>query len=153
MGGLDLRIGISAFACSVVIVNWITSHIFAVHWNWYRPHYGTEFRIELIDATTEKPVGTGLITTQGMLQQQRDYLVEEKRVPFLSFVRPIRFEGTRRLMLELRAGFKSGFSTAEYYTSGKGIASGGDARPGKHPQYRHCKRFVPRTLALTNFNC
>ena len=70
-----------------------------------------------------------------MLQQQRDYLVEEKRVPFLSFVRPIRFEGTRRLMLELRAGFKSGFSTAEYYTSGKGIASGGDARPGKHPQY------------------
>lgn len=81
------------------------------------------------------PVGTGLITTQGMLQQQRDYLVEEKQVAFLSFVRPIRFEETRHLMLELRAGFKSGFSTSEYFTSGKGIASGGDARPGKMPLY------------------
>jgi len=97
-----------------------------------RPHYGTEFRIELIDATTDKPVGTSLITTQGLLQEQRDYLVEEKKVPFLSFVRPIRFEGTRRMVKELRAGLKPGFSSSEYYASRTGgVSTDGEVRPGK----------------------
>lgn len=98
-----------------------------------RPHYGTEFRVELIDATTDKPVGTCLLTTQGLAQQQRDFLVEEKRVPFLSFLRPIRFEGTRRLVMELRAGFKSGFSSTDYYSADKGGASSdGEIKPGRY---------------------
>jgi len=113
----------------VVVYQWL---IFLVLNILHRPHYGTEFRVELIDATTDKPVGTCLLTTQGLAQQQRDFLVEEKRVPFLSFLRPIRFEGTRRLVMELRAGFKSGFSSTDYYSADKGGASSdGEIRPGR----------------------
>lgn len=93
---------------------------------WHRPHYGTEFRIELIDASTDKPVGTGLITTQGMLQQQRDFLIEEKRVAFLSFLRPTPFTDMRRIAIELRAGLKSGFSS-DFFSPGKTLASTVDA--------------------------
>ena len=68
-----------------------------------------EYRLEVIDATTDRAVGTGFLTTQGLLQQQRDYLVEEKRVPFLSFLRaPIRCTELRPLVVELRTGFKPG---------------------------------------------
>lgn len=38
-----------------------------------------EYRIDVVDATNDKVIGTGLITAQGLLQQQRDFLVEEKR--------------------------------------------------------------------------
>ena len=43
------------------------------------PHYEMEYRIDVVDATNDKVIGTGLITAQGLLQQQRDFLVEEKR--------------------------------------------------------------------------
>jgi hypothetical protein len=85
----------------------------------FRPHYGMEYRIDVIDATTDKSIGAGLITTQGLLQQQRDYLLEEKRLPFLSFVRkPIRFSEMRRIVIELRAGLKNGYSN-DFYTPAK----------------------------------
>jgi hypothetical protein len=75
-----------------------------------------EYRIDVIDATTDKAIGTGLITTQGLLQQQRDYLVEEKRLPFLSFLlKPIRFADMRRIVIELRAALKHGYSS-DFYT-------------------------------------
>lgn len=96
----------------------------------HRLHYGTEFRIECVDASTDKPIGTSLITTQSLLQQQRDYLIEEKKVPFLSFVRPIRFTELRRITVELRAGLKSGFST-DFFSPTKAVSPDGDARPGK----------------------
>ena len=35
-------------------------------------HYGTEFKIEVVDAMTDRPVGTKILTTQGLLQWQRD---------------------------------------------------------------------------------
>lgn len=96
-----------------------------------RTHYGTEFRIELVDASTERVMGTCLITTQGLLQSQRDYLVEEMRVPLLSFLRPFRFVEMRRVILELRAGFKSGFSSTDYFASSKrGCLSDAEIQPG-----------------------
>jgi hypothetical protein len=101
-----------------------------------RPHYGTEFRIELVDATTDRTIGTGLITTQGLLQQQRDYLIEDQRVPFITFLRPIRFTDVRRLVIELRAGVKSGFSF-DFYAQPKGTSSDGEAKPGRCGLYIH----------------
>lgn len=98
---------------------------------WNSPHYGTEFRIELIDATTDKPIGKSLITTQGLLQQQRDYLVEEKRVPFLSFVRPIRFTEMRHVTIELRSGIKNGFSTDFFLPAKKSSSTDDDVHPGR----------------------
>jgi hypothetical protein len=94
-----------------------------------RPHYGMEYRLDVIDATTDRVVGTGLIATQGLLQQQRDYLVEEKRVPFLSFFRkPIQFTELRPLVVELRMGYKMG---VDFFTPAKTrVSSDGDMHTG-----------------------
>lgn len=88
-----------------------------------------EYRLDVVDATTDRVVGTGFITTQGLLQQQRDYLVEEKRVPFLSFFRkPIRFTELRPLVVELRMGFKAG---VDFFTPAKSrVSSDGDMHTG-----------------------
>ena len=82
-------------------------------------HYGTEFRIEVIDATTDKPVGTSLLTTQGLLQMQRDNLIAEEGLTIssiLSYGR--RQRNMRKFHLELRTGVKSGFGL-DFYNSGK----------------------------------
>ena len=82
-----------------------------------------EYRIDVIDAATDKAIGTGLITAQGLLQQQRDYLVEEKRIPFLSFLlKPILFTEMRRIVIELRAALKNGYSN-DFYTPVKSRSS------------------------------
>jgi hypothetical protein len=107
-----------------------------------RPHYGTEFRIELIDATTDRPMGKGLLTTQGLLQQQRDYLIEEKRAPFLSFLRPIKFTDLRHLTIEFRGGLKNGFSTDFFSTSKKSSTTDEELRPGR--QESPLSRFMRR---------
>lgn len=107
------------------------SYSFLTYRSYVRSHYGTEFRIECVDATTDRPIGTGLITTQGLLQQQRDYLIEEKGVPFLSFIRPIRFTELRRISIELRAGLKSGFSSDFYSPTSKTVLSDSESRPGE----------------------
>jgi hypothetical protein len=71
-----------------------------------RKHYGTVFRIDVIDATTDKAIGSSIVTTQGILQRQRDFLIEEKQMPFLYFLMqgPLQFDKVRRLVLELRTG-------------------------------------------------
>jgi hypothetical protein len=47
-----------------------------------------------------------IITTQGILQQQRDYLIEEKGMPYLYFLMqgPLKFTRLRRIAIELRTG-------------------------------------------------
>jgi hypothetical protein len=70
-----------------------------------------EFRLEVIDASTDLPVGTTLLSTHGILQDQRDMLVAEHGVSLFQFIQgPIRFEGKRTISLALRTGVKSGFS-------------------------------------------
>jgi hypothetical protein len=93
------------------------------------PHYGTEFKIECIDAVTDKPIGSGLITTQGTLQEQRDYLIEEQKVPMLAFLRPLRFRGLRRKVIELRGGLKNGYSN-EFFSPTKENSKSNEARAG-----------------------
>ena len=82
-----------------------------------------EYRIDVVDATNDKVIGTGLITAQGLLQQQRDFLVEEKRSPFLSFIlKPIHFTEMRRVVIELRAALKHGYRN-DFYTPLKSRSS------------------------------
>lgn len=72
-------------------------------------HYQQDFYIEVVDAITDKPVGTSVLTTQGVLQQQRDLMIEEGKLSILTFgSKPPAFKGKRRMTLELRAGVKSG---------------------------------------------
>jgi hypothetical protein len=75
-------------------------------------HYGVEFRLEVIDASTDTTVGTTLLTTHGMLQDQRDMLIAHDGASlFQTFRGPLRWRGKRLLRLELRAGVKSGFGS------------------------------------------
>lgn len=55
-------------------------------------------------------MGCCVLTTQGLLQQQRDLMIEEGQMPILCFGKPPAFKGKRRMALELRAGVKSGVS-------------------------------------------
>lgn len=65
-----------------------------------------------MDALTDKPVGTGVITTQGILQQQRDLMIERGTMSILNVgKKPPVFKGKQRLVLELRTGVKSGISS------------------------------------------
>jgi len=92
----------------------------------FRPHYGTEFRIELVDATSDKPVGSSLVTTQTLLQRQRDAVVKKYGIPFLSAFRDNRTnECTQHLELDLRTGMKSGYSS-DFYAPPKIQSSGSD---------------------------
>lgn len=78
-----------------------------------------EYKIEVLDATTDKPVGNALLMTQALLQQQRDELVAQKGVS--AFVPPAGQSAKpqkRRVLLELRTGLKSGFSS-DYFVSPK----------------------------------
>jgi hypothetical protein len=112
----------------IICPNYLISMLlfFFFFFHMFRPHYGMEYRIDVIDATTDKAIGTGLITTQGLLQQQRDYLLEEKQLPFLSFIRkPIHFTEMRRIVIELRAGLRNGYSN-DFYTPAKSRLSSSD---------------------------
>jgi hypothetical protein len=57
-------------------------------------------------------------------------MVEKGGVGLLSFLEgPTKFEGKRRLVLELRTGLKSGFGS-EFFAHSKG-QSAAESRPGK----------------------
>uniref|UniRef100_A0A6U6GSS3 C2 domain-containing protein n=1 Tax=Odontella aurita TaxID=265563 RepID=A0A6U6GSS3_9STRA len=87
-------------------------------------HFGVEFRIEVLDANTDRPVGTSLLTTQGLLQRQRDALSTESGLTLRTLLdprsqRPLR--GT--VKLELRTGVKSGFGL-DFFNAAKMKGSG-----------------------------
>ena len=70
-----------------------------------------EFRLDVIEASTDKVMGTTVITTQGLLQEQRDILINKDGVSLLQFLKsPLTWTGMRKLKLELRAGIKQGGS-------------------------------------------
>jgi hypothetical protein len=67
--------------------------------------YGREFRLDVVDANTDKPVGTTVLTTQGMLQNQRDLVIQQEGVSLLQLFRgPVQCKGERMMKLELRTG-------------------------------------------------
>ena len=82
-------------------------------------HYGTEFRIEILDASSDASIGSSLITTQGLLQWQRDKVASEGALSFSTIKYQQPLEGQKRnAILELRTGVKSGFGL-DFYKSGK----------------------------------
>jgi len=83
------------------------------------PHYGMEYKIEVIDAGTNKPVGTHLLPVQALLQWQRDSVIEEKGFSYFRISQAWNHHvEKKKTMLELRSGVKSGFG-ADYFISSK----------------------------------
>lgn len=86
-----------------------------------RPNYGTEYRIDLVDAYSDKPIGMAVLTVQGLLQQQRDTMVAADGFAVINpFQRPVGCTEKRRWRLELRAGTKN----EDYFASTKGRKTG-----------------------------
>lgn len=56
-------------------------------------HYGMEFKLELIDANSDEAVGIALITAQGVLQEQRDRLLNNPDFSVWSLFDPKKFSG------------------------------------------------------------
>jgi hypothetical protein len=99
-----------------------------------------------VDGATDKPVGVTLLTTQSLLQEQRDYLIEQGDMPLFLFRKgPITFEGKRRLVLELRTGLKTGFGS-DFFEAAKGPSISGPG-PGK---YDHLQVMMKRYPCLTS---
>lgn len=82
------------------------------------PHYGMEYKLEVVDANTDKPVGSCLLSAQGLLQLQRDELTKRWDQLLLSLLHLRQDSETRRIKLELRTGVKDGFGL-NYYNSTK----------------------------------
>jgi hypothetical protein len=89
-----------------------------------------------VDGATDQPVGVTLLTTQSLLQQQRDFLVEQGDMSLFQFHKgPVTFEGKRRLVLELRTGLKSGFGS-DFFEASKGPSTPGPGPgPGKYDHF------------------
>lgn len=94
--------------------------------------YAMEYRIELVDASSEKPVGTTLLTAQTLLQLQRDEMIAVKGISAFvqGFRNPMRYAKQRRLALELRTGLKSGFGS-DYFIPAKTKAATGESKAGE----------------------
>jgi len=90
-------------------------------------HYGVAFRIDVVEADTDAIIGSALLTTQGILQEQRDAYIAEHGVSLLQFLKgPIAWIGTRNMKLRLQSGIKVGASVDEFYainTSSKGSSA------------------------------
>ena len=76
----------------------------------------------MIDANTDKPIGSCLLSAQGLLQWQRDEIIADKSQLLLSFLHLRRYSEPRRVKLELRSGVKDGFGL-NFYNSSK-VADG-----------------------------
>ena len=79
--------------------------------------YASEYLIEAIDANTDKAVGSTLLTTQGILQWQRDQSVSSEGVQSHVFSYPVKAPTIKRT-LELRIPWKHGFGL-DFYKTGK----------------------------------
>lgn len=86
-----------------------------------RLNYGMEYRVEVVDAYADKPVGMAVVPAQGLLQQQRDAIVAADGFSVINpFQKPLRCTEKRRWRLELRTGAKNG----DYFASSKGRTTG-----------------------------
>jgi len=77
-------------------------------------HYGAEYKLEVVDVNTDKPVGACLLSAQGLLQWQRD---EKIRQGLISLLDMSQKSDPRRVKLELRTGVKDAFGLNFYNAS------------------------------------
>ena len=79
----------------------------------YVDDYSKEFRLDVVDASTDQIIGSTVFTTQEMLQNQRDSIIKREGVSLLqAFEGPFQYRGSQILKLELRTGISSGFGSA-----------------------------------------
>lgn len=73
----------------------------------------------MVDANTDKTIGTKLLTTQGLLQWQRDILAQQRALTWETIFkqRPLHLV-KKTAILELRSGVKSGFGL-DFYNNSK----------------------------------
>lgn len=83
------------------------------------PDYASDFRVELVDATDDNPIGFVYMTVQMLLQEQRDDSVKQFPLPLPQFS----FR-KRRIVRELRKFVKSG-AASEYFV-GTGTKNPGE---------------------------
>lgn len=97
------------------------------------PNYGTEYKIEVIDANNDSPVGCALLSTQMMLLWHYDKFLStenEDKDDMLNFLkrlvdaRTFKVEFTK-CRLELRACVKTGFGL-DFYTPSKNVSVDAD---------------------------
>jgi len=91
-------------------------------------HYGVQFRIDVVEANKDTIVGSVLLTTQGILQTQRDSYIAEHGVSLIQFLKgPIPWMGKRKIKLKLRSGIKGNACTDDFFSlptpNGNGITS------------------------------
>lgn len=87
------------------------------------PDYGMEFRIDLIDAISDKPIGSTLLSAQAILQRQRDFFMRQDTIDrkrLLDWRRSID-NGNDDFWLELRTGSKRGFGL-EFFNHSEDIS-------------------------------
>eukprot|EP00804_Cyclotella_cryptica_P009305 CCRYP_008976-RA/>CCRYP_008976-RA protein AED:0.07 eAED:0.07 QI:1632/1/1/1/1/0.75/4/1949/1546 len=81
-------------------------------------HYGMEYKLEVVDANTDKAVGSCLLSAQGLLQWQRDDLLAHWDQFFFTLLQRRRQAEPRKMKLELRTAAKDGFGL-NFYNSTK----------------------------------
>jgi hypothetical protein len=90
-------------------------------------------------------VGTSVLTTHGLLQQQRDLLIENGQMPIIYIGPPPAFKGKRRMTLELRTGVKSGMSSDFFVQS--------DSKKEQGTAFLHGEISDGKMQFLTNHTC
>ena len=98
-----------------------------------RAHYGEEFRLDCVDAQTDEVVGTALLSTQGILQMQRDEAIHRYGASlFQCFRGPIVERGVRPgIKILLRKGVKNAFGLEFYVSSSEvGLDGGTESEKG-----------------------
>lgn len=96
-------------------------------------HYGEEFRLDCVDAQTDEVVGTALLSTQGILQMQRDEAIHRYGASlFQCFRGPIVERGVRPgIKILLRKGVKNAFGLEFYVSSSEvGLDGGTESEKG-----------------------
>jgi hypothetical protein len=97
------------------------------------PHYGMEYKLEVIDSNTDKPIGSYLLSAQSLLQWQRDDMFSSMDKILHSFFHLRKFSEPRRVKLELRTGVKDGYGL-NYYNSS--TSTGDSTRKDKESTQR-----------------
>lgn len=104
--------------------------------------------MDVVDAASDKPIGMTLITTQALLQHQREFLLRQSKIPFFSFTcDPTGFAGKLPLVLELRTGLKN----ADFFKAVKGSQPSPESETHLGKFLRREKAHVLTNFPLTNF--
>lgn len=82
-------------------------------------------------------MGTSVLTTQGVLQQQRDLMIERGAISIFNIgKKPPVFKGKQRMLLELRKGVKSG-KPSDFFVAADSKSGQGKPQPAKNYRLLH----------------